>query len=942
MLKWFKSVWLGVVLILAASSLLLFSDLDRRQQSRTRPAKKALPRLAVMQWASTDLLDHTVAGIVEGLRKQGFEHGRTATIHFLNASGDNSTGNLMACDLASGKYDLVLTASTLALQAVAKANTAGRVVHVFGAVTNPYGAGVGITGAAPGQHPPHLAGVGTFQPVDRAFRVARRMNPQLRRVGVVWNPGESNAEACVLKARAFCREFGMELLETNAGHTSEVPEAVRSVLSRGAEALWVAGGDTVALSALGTLLSAARAAKVPLFSNDPSDTARGALFGLGAAYHAVGVAVGEMGGKILRGADPQTFGVENLVPEVLSVNEAIAAEFKGWSIPEDVRAQARVTAAVAGTPPAAAARQPQPGRMYKVGLLYFGPHPIFEMAMEGVVEALREAGFVEGRNLTLQRVHPNDDMSLLPQVVRQLADQKLDLLIPMSTPCLGAALANTRDVPIVFGVVSAPLQAGAGRSFADHLPRVTGAVWTAPNPALFAWLKEIMPACRKVGVICNPSEANSNDEKERARAMLAAQGMTLVERAVASTSDITQALQSLLATPVDAVFGMADNTVISAYTTLAQSCRRERILLLADDNSQMGTGAMFTCGVSPRGEGRQTGRLAARVLLGEDPATIPFMPSSEKETAVDFAAAAHLKIALPAALLKEATVFHHAAARLGRPFRIAMVNLVQNPLLDSAEQGVLRGLREAGLKAQEDFTVRQFNAQGEISQLPAILDAAMAGEPDLIVTVTTPAMMAAVKRITKVPIVYAVASDPAALKLFTPETRPALVTGVHDDPPVARLLDMARKHDPALAAVGTVYDPSQPNSLIAVARLRAACRERGLPLHETTAGTVSELPAATQAIIQRRAGALLLSADNLTTTGFAAIQLAAKNAGIPVYVTEPALVQQGAAGAIGNDYGDWGVQAGRLAARVLAGVPPADLPLETTRVQEVIEPGEKK
>jgi ABC-type uncharacterized transport system substrate-binding protein len=579
--------------------------------------------------------------------------------------------------------------------------------------------------------------------------------------------------------------------------------------------------------------------------------------------------------------------------------------------------------------------------MYKVGLLYFGPNPIFEMAMEGVVESLHAAGFVEGRNLVLQRAHPNNDMSLLPQVVRQLADQKMDLIIPMSTPCLGATIANTRDVPLVFGVVSAPLQAGAGRTFADHLPRVTGAVWTSPNPALFKWLKEIMPACRNVGLIYNAAEANSVSEKDLASAMLAAQGMTLVARSITSPSDMPQAMQSLLAAPVDAVFGMADNTVMSSYAALAQACRKEHLPLLADDNSQMGTGAMFACGACPQGEGRQTGRLAARVLLGEDPASIPFMPSSETQTAVDFAAAANLKIALPAALLKEATVFHHASARLGRPFRIAMVNLVQNPLLDSAEQGVLRGLREAGLKAQEDFTVRQFNAQGEISQLPSILDAAMAGEPDLIVTVTTPAMMAAVKRITKVPIVYTVASDPVALKLFTPGTRPALVTGVHDDPPVARLLDLARRQDPALAAVGIVYDPSQPNSLIAVERLRAACRERSLPLHEATAGTVSELPAATQAVIQRRAGALLLSADNLTTTGFAAIHLAAKNAGIPVYVTEPALVQQGAAGAIGSDYGAWGAQAGRLAARVLAGVPPADLPLETTRVQEVIEPGEK-
>ena len=64
MLKLLKSIWLGAVLIIVASGLLLFSDLDRRQDNGRRTAKPSLPRLAVMQWASTDLLDHTVAGMV--------------------------------------------------------------------------------------------------------------------------------------------------------------------------------------------------------------------------------------------------------------------------------------------------------------------------------------------------------------------------------------------------------------------------------------------------------------------------------------------------------------------------------------------------------------------------------------------------------------------------------------------------------------------------------------------------------------------------------------------------------------------------------------------------------------------------------------------------------------------------------------------------------------
>jgi ABC-type uncharacterized transport system substrate-binding protein len=391
MVKLIKNIWLGVVLILVASGMLLLSDLDRRQVKGPAPATKALPRLAIMQWASTDLLDDTVQGIAEGLRQQGYEQGRTAEIRFFNASGDNATGNVLARDLAGGGYDMVLTASTLALQAVAQANPAGRVIHVFGAVTDPYGAGVGITGPKPEQHPLHLVGVGTFQPVAQAIRIARQMNPKLLKLGVVWNPGESNSEACVGKARLACKELGIELIEANAGSTSEVPEAIRSILSRGAEAVWV-GGDIVAISAISGIVSAAKAAKVPVFSNDPGDTRRGVMFGLGASYRTVGIAVGEMGARILRGASTRTFGVENLVPEVLTVNEAVVSEFEGWSVPAEIRAKAQP----APMPRAKAketSRSVPRGRVFKIGFLCFGPHPIFDMTIAGALESLREAGF---------------------------------------------------------------------------------------------------------------------------------------------------------------------------------------------------------------------------------------------------------------------------------------------------------------------------------------------------------------------------------------------------------------------------------------------------------------------------------------------------------------------------------------------------------------------
>ncbi len=936
MLGLLKNIWLGLTLIALASALLLFSDLDRRQTAATPVEKVKLPRLAVMQWVSTDLLDRTVEGILDGLRQQGFEDGKTASIRFYNAAGDIATANMMAKEVTSGGFDLVLTASTMALQSVAAANRERRALHVFGAVTDPYNAGVGVTGPAPDQHPPYMAGVGTFQPVESAFKIAHQMNPELKRVGVVWNPSEDNSDACVRKARIACQELGIELVEANCSNSSEVPEGVRSLLGRNVQAIWV-GGDTVANAGIHSIVAVAKEAGLPVFSNDPNDAARGALFGLGASYQQVGVVVGDMGGQILRGASPSSFGVANLVPEVLSLNEGVASTLTGWTITDELRKQAQES--VRKSKPVA--RAPEPGRTYRVGVISFGPNPVFEMATAGVKEGLAEAGFVEGGNLVLQSMHANNDVGILRQAVQQLQNSKPDLLIALSTPCLAGVLAGTKNIPVVFGIVSAPLESGAGESFEKHLPHVTGAVWSAPSPETFVWMNQLFPNLCKLGVVYNPAHASSLVEVATLREQCVRYGWTLVERTLSSSSEIMEVMASLLQAEPDAIFAIGENTVVSAFPSVAEACQKAKIPLIADDNSLMGTGALFSIGGSPQLEGRHTGQLAARVLLGEDPADIPFEPSMETETAVDVAAANSLGLKFPVEFLKKTDIFHGMSQLKERPLRIAMINLVQSRVLDLGESGYVRGLRESGLVEGVDFTLHRYNAQGEIAQLPTMLDAARNISPDILLTLTTPAMLAAAKRVQDIPIVFTIASDPIALGTFTSNTVPPNLTGVHDNPPVDRLLDMAMEHHAGLKKVGIVYDPSQPNAVLSVVKLRDACAKRNVKLIEATASALSELSVAVQSLIQQKMGALLLSADNLVCTGFSVIQKNASAAGIPIYVTDINLMEEGATGAIGEDYESWAAQSGRLAAQVLAGVPCSELPLRTAEVQLVLAPKAK-
>ena len=167
---------LGLVLIALASSVLLFSDMDRRKAWLL-----GAPRVALLQYASQSAIDESVKGMIYGLAEAGFIDGESIAIQRYQAEGEMPTLNLIAREIADGAFDLILTSTTPALQAVANANKQGKLPHVFGLVADPAGAGVGISREDPLDHPRHLVGLGTLVPVEQTFRLARLLLPSLSR-----------------------------------------------------------------------------------------------------------------------------------------------------------------------------------------------------------------------------------------------------------------------------------------------------------------------------------------------------------------------------------------------------------------------------------------------------------------------------------------------------------------------------------------------------------------------------------------------------------------------------------------------------------------------------------------------------------------------------------------------------------------------------------------
>jgi ABC-type uncharacterized transport system substrate-binding protein len=339
---WFaiKRLSLGLLLIAVGSAVLLLSDVRQ-----TAADGQSQPQIAILQQASTPVLDDGVRGMIDALAEKGYRDGETVVITRYNAQNDLATANAIAREITDGRFDLVLTSSTPSLQVVANANKTGRAKHVFGIVADPYVADVGLDRANPLKHPPHMVGQSIMLPVGDAFRIAKRMWPGLTKIGVAWNPAEPNSRMFVGKAKEAAPGLGLELIEAQVENTSGVTEAIQSVLGRGAQVLWV-GGDVTIASAIDSVIATARQARTPVFSILPGSPDRGTIFDLGMDFYEAGRQTGFLAADVLGGADLTAIAIRDVADVVRRRFLINVKALKGlkhpWRVPDDLLKQADV------------------------------------------------------------------------------------------------------------------------------------------------------------------------------------------------------------------------------------------------------------------------------------------------------------------------------------------------------------------------------------------------------------------------------------------------------------------------------------------------------------------------------------------------------------------------------------------------------------------------
>ena len=241
----------------------------------------------------------------------------------------------------------------------------------------------------------------------------------------------------------------------------------------------------------------------------------------------------------------------------------------------------------------------------------------------------------------------------IPAIIRNLDQSDADLLVTFTTPVLQAACFNLKKKQAIFTCVTDPIAAGAGKSWNDHYAHVTGVGSFPPLEQTVDLIQRLLPGIKSLGTLYNSGEANSVKVISVLRELLPRKGIDLIELTAANTGEMMQAAQGLVARQVQAIYVPGDNTVYQAIDAVLKVAETARLPVINDDADYLSRGMLASCGPGFYQSGKATAPYVARVLLGENPGSIPMTNVSVNVTKLNLNAAKRLGLTFSPALIKE-------------------------------------------------------------------------------------------------------------------------------------------------------------------------------------------------------------------------------------------------------------------------------------------------
>jgi len=283
--------------------------------------------VAVTSIVEHPALDAVRDGVKEALAEAGYTEEKGLKWQYQTAQGNTAIAAQIARKFVGDRPDVIVAIATPSAQAVVSATK--DIPVVYSAVTDPVAAQLVPTMEPSGIN---VTGVSDRLLLERQIELIKKVVPDAKRIGMVYNPGEANSVVVVKAMRELLPQQGMTLVEATAPRTVDVGAAARSLVGK-VDAIYT-NTDNNVVSAYEALVKVGIDAKVPLIASDTDSVVRGAIAAVGVNYSDLGKQTGRMVVRILKGEKPGAIASETSDNLELFVNPG-AAEKQGVTLNED-------------------------------------------------------------------------------------------------------------------------------------------------------------------------------------------------------------------------------------------------------------------------------------------------------------------------------------------------------------------------------------------------------------------------------------------------------------------------------------------------------------------------------------------------------------------------------------------------------------------------------
>ena len=284
--------------------------------------------VGIVKYVDDASLNQIEASIEKQLDKKSAELG--VTFHYTEYDGqaDSTTLNQFASKLVDEKVDCIVPIATPAAVIMQSATEDTGIPVVFSAVTDPETAGLVKSNDAPGAN---VTGTSDALDTEAVFKLMQAANPNLKKVGLLYNKSEDASKKAIEEAKAYCDKNGLEYVEKTGTTADEIIQAAQALIGEGVEAAFTPTDNTVMTAEL-SIYEDFIDAKIPQYCGADSFALNGAFCGYGVNYAELGTETANMVSDILAGGeDPATTAVRTLNNGIATVNtetaEAIGIDY---------------------------------------------------------------------------------------------------------------------------------------------------------------------------------------------------------------------------------------------------------------------------------------------------------------------------------------------------------------------------------------------------------------------------------------------------------------------------------------------------------------------------------------------------------------------------------------------------------------------------------------